>query len=143
LGALYTLVYGTKALLLFAVGLAYLFLPLLPRTRVNKGVLYPVLIAGASAVFIGAIAFYVAVAPNPGTLESAGYYSLVGTSLALFLAGIADFSLQSTRAAIENRINKLDMSLREGQTASVLDAISKELEKSREEDAERWGEEEN
>lgn len=143
LGALYALVDGTKGLPLFAVGLAYLFLPLLPRTRLNKGVLYPVLIAGASAVFVGAMAFYFAVAPNPGSLESAGYYSLIGTSLALFLAGIADLSLQSTRVAIENRINKLDVGLREEQTARVVDAVSKELEKSREEDAEKWGEEED
>lgn len=113
LGILFTLLYGNKGLPLFIVGLVYGLLPILRIGKPNKTVIYPALLAGAAAVFIGAITFYVAVAPNPGELFDSAYFALIGLSLALFIAGVADFSLHVSQLSIEDRISKLDQRLQE------------------------------
>jgi hypothetical protein len=96
LGIIFTLLYGDKGIPLFVVGLVYALLPILPIGKPNKTVIFPALLAGAAAVFIGAVAFYIAVAPNPGEPLDSAYFALIGLSLALFLAGVGDFSLLLT-----------------------------------------------
>ena len=104
LGIVLMLANGVKGVPLFILGLLYSFLPILQRKRIEKKVLYPTLLAGAVATLTAAIAYYVAIAPLPSGLEASGYYSLVGLSLALFLAAVADISILTSRKVIEDRV---------------------------------------
>jgi hypothetical protein len=148
LGLIFTLAYGNKGLPLFALGLVYLLLPILPRGKMNKTILHPTLLAGAAAVFIASIAYYIAVGPTPGDLESSGYYSLIGLSLALFLAGIADFSLYTSRISIENRISTMDLRLQDeakhhGEIEAATERRLNDLERRQAEDRQRYEERTN
>ena len=125
-GGIFTIVAGVRGIPLLLIGLGYLILPSIWRVAPERRTLYAPLVSGALVVFIGALGLYAAIGVSPSDIEITGYYSLIATSFALFLAGIADLSLQLTRSSLEKRIVEL----------------GKQIEDYRDEDHERWDEEE-
>lgn len=150
-GFIYAIVYGDKGLPLFGLGIVYAMLRIFPRGKYNSESFYPILGSLSLSVFIAAILYYVAVAPSPSNLEASGYYALVGLSLALFLASIADLTLYMNRLSVQNRVEAAEKRLEEqikrleeydGNIGKKLEGLRQDLRDQREADEERWGEEE-
>jgi hypothetical protein len=113
LSLVFLIVAGNKGLPLWVIGWSFVALSFSTRRERATGLLYPGLLAAGMTVLIITVGFYYAVAPNPGELESSGYYSLVALSAALFLAGLTDLSIQRTHKETMARMDKMDMRLQE------------------------------
>jgi hypothetical protein len=114
IGVIYTLI-SESGLWILGAGFGFFVLWLtFHGKRPTTGLLYPSLFAGATELFIVALAFYAANFASflkSGELPITLYYSLLALSVAFFLAGVTDYGVRSSRIATEQKIQRLEQRL--------------------------------